>query len=91
MFKAKMAMAVLGKNKHYLFKDIQRRHFNNMATRYFDRVDAEDLIGRVLEATPIAIESMKSKLPEGFPSWIARSIFDGLRASAVLLESVSKT
>ena len=80
IFKAKLAMAVLGKNKHYLFKDTQRRHFNNMAGKYFDRADAEDVIGRVLEATPIAIESMFSKLPKGFPNWIADSIFNGLES-----------
>jgi serine/threonine-protein kinase HipA len=90
MFKAKLAMAVLGKNKHYLFKDIQRRHFNNMAGKCFDRADAEDVIGRVVEATPIAIESMFSKLPKGFPNWIADSIFNGLRESAVLLKKMSK-
>lgn len=31
MFKAKMAIAALGKNTHYHVKDIQRRHFNHMA------------------------------------------------------------
>ena len=69
-----MTMAVLGKNKHYLFKDIQRRHFNSMAGKYFDRNDVKDVIVRVLEATPIAIETMKSKLPNGFLIWIAESV-----------------
>jgi serine/threonine-protein kinase HipA len=91
MFKAKMAMAVLGKNKHYLFKDIQRRHFNNMAARCFGRSDAEEVIRRVLEAAPLAIEAMQSKLPEGFPAWIAESVFNGLRASAGLLERMPKS
>ena len=86
MFKAKMAMAVLGKNKHYLFKDIQRRHFNNMAGKCFNRISAEGVIGRVLEATPRVIESMTTKLPKGFPNWIAESVFNGLRATAGLLE-----
>jgi len=91
MFKSKMAMAVLGKNKHYLFKDIQRRHFNSMAGKCFDRVDAEDVIGRVLAATPKAIEAMGSKLPQGFPDWIAESVFKGLRRSAELLERMPKS
>ena len=91
MFKAKMAMAVLGKSKHYLFKDIQRRHFNSMASRCFDRVDAEGVIGRVLEATPIAIEVMESRMSKGFPDWIAESVFNGLKASAGLLENRPKT
>lgn len=86
MFKAKMAMAVLGKNKHYLFNDIQRRHFNNMASKCFDRVDAEEVIVRVLQAAPRAIEAMRSRLPEGFPSQIAESVFKGLRQYAELLE-----
>ena len=91
MFKAKLAMAILGKNKHYHFKDIQRRHFNSMAARCFDRVDAEEVIRRVLEATPSAIEVMGSKLPEGFPDWIAESVFKGLRQSAELLERMPKS
>ena len=91
MFKAKMAMAVMGKNKHYLFKDIQRRHFNNMASKWFDRSDAEDVIGRVLETAPMAIEAMGRRLPEGFPDWIAASVFNGLRVSAGLLERMPKS
>jgi serine/threonine-protein kinase HipA len=91
MFKAKMAMAVLGKNKHYLLKDIQRRHFNNMAGKFFDRIDAEDVIGRVLEATPIVIEAMRRKLPKDFPIWIAESVFDGLRRSSQLLEKMPRS
>ena len=91
MTRAKMAMAILGKSKHYLFKDIQRRHFNNMAGKCFDRIDAEEVIGRVLESTPIAIEVMESRMPKGFPDWIAESVFNGLKASAVLLENMPKT
>ena len=91
MFKAKMAMAVMGKNKHYLFKDIQRRHFNNMASKCFDRSDAEDVIQRVLETAPMAIEAMGRRLPEGFPDWIAASVFNGLRVSAGLLERMPKS
>jgi len=91
MSKAKMAMAILGKNKHYHFKDIQRRHFNNLAAKCFDRADAEEVIVRVLEATPRAIEAMGSSLPEGFPDWIAESVFNGLKTSAGLLERMPKT
>lgn len=91
MFKPKMAMAILGKNKHYLFKDIQRRHFNSMAARCFDRVDAEDVIGRVLEAVPRAIEATGSRLPEVFRDWISESVFKGLRQSAELLERMPKS
>lgn len=91
MFKAKMAMAVLGKNKHYLFKDIQRKHFNTMAAKCFQRVDAEDVIRTVLARVPTAIDAVAGRLPPGFPEWIAQSIFEGLRSSAAHLERMPKT
>jgi serine/threonine-protein kinase HipA len=62
-----------------------------MAGKCFDRVDAEDVIGRVLAATPKAIEAMGSKLPQGFPDWIAESVFKGLRRSTELLERMPKS
>lgn len=89
-FKAKMAMALLGKSKHYLFKDIQRRHFNSTAAKCFKRRDAEDLIEEVLGRTPVVIENISRRLPEGFPEKIARSILEGLRGSADLLERMPK-
>jgi serine/threonine-protein kinase HipA len=91
MFKAKMAMAVLGKNKHYLFKDIERKHFNTMAAKCFQRVDAEDVIRTVLARVPTAIDAVAGRLPPGFPEWIAQSIFEGLRSSAALLERMPKS
>jgi len=82
MFKAKMAMAVLGKNKHYHFKDIQRRHFNNMAVRLLNRTDAEDLMEELIKKTPIAIESVRDKLGVDFPEHVAQSIFEGVLSTA---------
>lgn len=90
LHKAKLAMALLGKNKHYHFKDVQRRHFNSTAARCFQRPDAEDLIGQVLERTPAAIDNVASKLPAGFPEKVAVSIFEGLRRSAEQLERMPK-
>lgn len=80
--KAKLAMAVAGKNRHYLMKDIQRRNFNAMASRCFYGPDAEPLIGRLIDATPAAIETVAAALPKGFPERVAERIFDGLRTSA---------
>ena len=91
MFKAKMAMAVLGKNKHYHFKDIQRRHFNNMAVRLLNWSDAEDLMEELIKKTPIAIESVRDKLGVDFPEHVALSIFDGLLGTANRLGSKPKT
>lgn len=90
LHKAKLAMALLGKNKHYHFKDVQRRHFNSTAARCFQRPDAEELIGQVLERTPVAIDNVASKLPSGFPEKVAASIFQGLRRSAEQLDRMPR-
>jgi serine/threonine-protein kinase HipA len=88
--KAKLAMALLGKNKHCLFKDVQRRHFNSTAAKCFRRPDAEDLIEQVLERTPTAIANVAAKLPNGFPAKVADAIFQGLRRSAAQLDAMPK-
>lgn len=91
MFKTKMAMAVWGKNKHYHFKDIQRRHFNNMAAKCFLRIDAEDVIAEVLDLAPAAIEKLSNHLPSGFPEHVAESIFNGVKGSIDLLARMPRT
>lgn len=80
--KAKLAMAVAGKNRHYLIKDIQRRHFNAMAPRCFYGPDAESIIVRLIEQTPAAIDQVASLIPSGFPEQVAARIFAGLKGSA---------
>jgi serine/threonine-protein kinase HipA len=90
LHKAKLAMALLGKSKHYHFKDVQRRHFNSTAAKCFQRPDAEDLIGQVLERTPAAIDNVARKLPSGFPEKVAASIFQGLRWSAEQLDRMPR-
>jgi serine/threonine-protein kinase HipA len=78
----KLAMAFLGKNKHYHFKTIQRRHFNATAQKCFYGPDAEDLITALLARTPEVIERVSARLPTGFPQRIADTILEGLAASA---------
>lgn len=85
--KAKMAMAISGKNRHYLMKDIQRRHFNATARRCFG-VDAEPIIGEILATTPVVIDEMYRSLPHGFPPQVADGILEGLRVAAKRLEAM---
>lgn len=85
LHKAKLAMALHGKRKHYAFKAVQRRHFNHTAARCFLRTDAEDLIEEILAAVPQAVASVARRLPEGFPAQVADRIFAGLAASAQAL------
>ena len=79
---AKLAMALLGKNKHYRFADVQRRHFNSTAAKCFLRADAEDVIESVLERTSGAIEAVAARLPSGFPVRVADAVFAGIKRSA---------
>jgi len=83
--KAKLAMALHGKNRHYNFKDIQRRHFNATAAKFFQRESAEDVIEEVLEDLERAIAAVTVRLPAGYPEKVATSIFAGLRRTAKLL------
>lgn len=87
-FKAHLAMAVMGKNRHYAFRDVQRRHYNAMAPRLSYGNDAEQLIQRLIEQTPDVIEHVAAELPERFPWKVADKIFGGLRNSVAKLEGM---
>lgn len=85
---ARLAMAVRGKNKHYLLKDIQRGHFNAMAARCGAGRSAESLITDILAATPAVIASAQKNLPKGFPQRVLDTILNGLSKSARQLEAM---
>jgi serine/threonine-protein kinase HipA len=86
--KAKLAMAVAGKNRHYHLKDIQRRHFNAMAAKCGYGGNAEPLIQKLIERVPGAIEEVKAKLAPAFPEHVAGAIFQQLQASAARLQEM---
>jgi serine/threonine-protein kinase HipA len=91
LHKARLAMALLGKNKHYRFADVQRRHFNSTATRCFLRTDAEDVIQQVLTRMTGAIKAVAARLPAGFPQQVADTIFAGVALSAQRLGEMPRT
>lgn len=91
LHRAKLAMAVSGKSRHYRHPDIQRRHFNSTAARYFLRPDAENIIEGVLERVGGAIDAVAARLPAGFPERVAASIFNGLVQSARQLGAMPRT
>jgi serine/threonine-protein kinase HipA len=88
---ARLAMAVRGNNKHYLVKDIRRRHFNDMAARCGLGETAEPLIKDILAATPAVIASVQENLPKGFPQRVLDAILKGLSQSARQLEAMPAT
>lgn len=86
--KAKLAMAVSGKNRHYLLKDIQRRHFNSTAIKCGHGGTAEPLIASILENVPRAIAQVHGRLPREFPQIVADRILGGMEESAKRLEAM---
>jgi serine/threonine-protein kinase HipA len=85
---ARLAMSIRGKNKHYLMKDIQRRHFSETAARCGLGETAEPLIKEILAATPKVIESIQAEMPKGFPQHVLDTILKGLSDSAGRLEAM---
>jgi serine/threonine-protein kinase HipA len=85
---AKLAMALIGKSKHYQFKAVQRRHFNAMAQKCHHGPDAEDLIQRVLAATPGVVERVAARLPANFPAAVSGRILEGLARCAKALAAM---
>jgi hypothetical protein len=54
------------------FKNIQRRHFNHMVTRCFNRRDSEAIWAPVLEQVPNVIYAVGHYFLVGFPQWLAK-------------------
>ena len=85
--KVKLAMAVEGTNRHYLWSGILRRHWNEMARRCGFGRTAEPLIEDLLGQTPAALDAVGNRLPKGFPGAVAEAIIEGVRQAARRLAS----
>ncbi len=79
---ARMAMAVTGRNKHYRWDQIQRRHWAETARQCGFAAEIDALIGEIAALAPFAIHTVEAELPRGFRSAVSEPIFEGL-ASAV--------
>lgn len=87
--KAKLAMAVHGKRKHYAMRDITRRHFSAMAEQCLLGDIAAPIVERLIAATPQVIDTVGGALPGGFPAKVADRILGGLRRAAERLDTMS--
>jgi serine/threonine-protein kinase HipA len=85
--KAKLAMAVHGKRKHYAMRDITRRHFSTMAEQCGLGDIATPIVDRLVAATPGVIDAVGATLPRDFPARVAARIFDGLSRAAQRLDT----
>ncbi|GAB7537497.1 type II toxin-antitoxin system HipA family toxin [Burkholderia sp. 3C] len=82
----KLAMALLGKRRHYHVHTIQRRHFNSTARKLRYGGDAEPLIQELIARTPAVIEQVQADLPPGFSQRVADKVLGGLRSAVQALE-----
>jgi serine/threonine-protein kinase HipA len=83
--KVKMAMAVEGKNRHYVWTTIRRRHWEETARRCGLGAFWPRIVDELLERTPAALAAVRSELPANFPDPVADPILKGLAASARVL------
>lgn len=81
----KLAMALVGKNRHYEAERIQRRHFNSTARRFGYGESAEPLIQAIVERTPAVIDEVQRALPAGFSQAVADRVLWGLQGAALAL------
>lgn len=91
LHKAKLAMAISGKSRHYELNSIMRRHFNATAARCGWGKDCEDIIAEVLANVDAAISTASSQLAREFPVALAQTIFEGIRSQARKLEGQPAT
>ena len=78
---AKLAMAVRGKRKHYRIREIQPRHWRELAERSGVRGLWERMIA-LAESVRGVLDGMESKLPAGFPARVIEKIAAGAAGQA---------
>lgn len=81
--KAKMAMALTGKNRQYHWAQIQPRHFPATAERVgFSAARARAMMTEMASMTPEVIDRVSAQLPADFPAHIREAIFRGMERQA---------
>jgi serine/threonine-protein kinase HipA len=77
---ATMAMAVWGKNRHYHWNNISKRHWLKTAADC-GVLEAEGLIETMALQAQLAISTVAGELPEDFPKEISEPVFEGVLQS----------
>lgn len=86
--KLRIAMAVRGKNRHYRWLRIFRRHWLDTAKLCgVDGNTVEESMAELIEATPKVIEYVSKQLPADFPVRVSETIFKGIEKTAKSLGS----
>lgn len=84
--KATMAMALVGKNRHFKWSSMLPRHFVSTAQRVnYPSHKVEQLMADMKAKTERVITDVEALLARDFPAQISDSIFNGLRRQAARL------
>lgn len=79
--RARLAMAVQGKNRHYLLQGIHRWHWVSMA-RQLGLEGPSEMIDELTGRVPSAVDEVKARLPKDFPKAVFDSISHGMLEAA---------
>ncbi|MGE8579733.1 MAG: HipA domain-containing protein, partial [Burkholderia contaminans] len=81
--RARLAMAVCGKNRHYVIGEIQPRHWIAQGRRVgLTEDDVHAAMAAVVARTEPAIAKAAAQIPAEFPADVADAIFEGMRRQA---------
>jgi serine/threonine-protein kinase HipA len=83
-----MAMAALGKNRHYRWQEISPKHWLSTAAAVGVGSTVNEDIADLVARTPAMIDSVSSILPKGFPAPVSDKIFEGVSAAAARLSAI---
>ncbi len=87
--RAKMAMSLKGRNRHYHWARIQPRHFLSTAQHVgFSTERVRFLAREIVEQADQVVGSVEALLPDDFPIRISNPILDGVRSQARRLEGL---
>jgi serine/threonine-protein kinase HipA len=87
--KVRLAMALLGKSRHYEMQTIARRHFNSTAQKVGFGEDAEPVIQDILARTPAVLASVRGALPKDLSDHVAKTVLGGLEQAARALDAMA--
>ena len=79
--KAKMAMAVIAKNRHYHWDKITKRHWESTAQVCDFKYEIDALVEELVNQTPKVANEISKRLPEKFPASVSEPILKGLESA----------
>ncbi len=81
--KLKMAMSVIGKNKHYKWNDFSVQHWIETGKKAgLPEKTVKNIIDELKDKIPKVLSSVYDIIPSGFPENIAESITEGIKNTA---------